>query len=93
MTAVELVTTLWARGIKLVASDDKLRYCPRDALTQNLLRELTARKEEVLALLRASVQTIECPGDNCVEPIVLIQGRGWCKNHKIAIVVHCQQQR
>ena len=53
MTALELLSVLNSKDIEIWADGDRLRYnAPEGALTPDLRKELTARKSEILALLR-----------------------------------------
>jgi hypothetical protein len=87
VTTNELVVTLDARGVRLRAKGDgKLRYCPRDAVSEELLRELAVNKEEILTLYaRGKVEVITCPSDDCDERIVLVNGQGYCNRNNMAI--------
>lgn len=52
MTATQLIETLSASGVRLSASDGKLKVdAPADVLTAELKTELAAHKAELLALL------------------------------------------
>lgn len=54
MTPAELVGSLHRRGILLVpAGDGRLRYRPREALTEAERAVLVRRRDEILALLEA----------------------------------------
>ena len=53
MTTVALLAYLHSLDVELWAEGDRLRYSmPKGVLTPVLRAELTARKEEILALLR-----------------------------------------
>jgi len=52
MSTAELLLDLGRVGIRLEADGERLRYCPRSALTPDLLDRLKAHKAELLALLR-----------------------------------------
>jgi len=52
MSAAELLLDLGRVGIRLEADGERLRYCPRSAMTPDLLGRLKAHKVELLALLR-----------------------------------------
>src|SRR5437879_1593986 len=54
MTACRLVATLRAKGIKLQAKGNRLLYCPRSAVTPELLSELVKKKAEILASIANS---------------------------------------
>ncbi|MEU6701231.1 amino acid adenylation domain-containing protein [Pseudonocardia sp. NPDC046786] len=59
MDVVELVAELRGRGATLWADGGSLRFrAPRGVLTTELRESLTARKEEVLALLRADEEPV-----------------------------------
>ena len=67
MSAAELLLDLGRLGIRLEAHGERLRYCPRSALTPDLLDRLKAHKAELLALLRPA------PAETQSIPI----GSGW----------------
>ena len=48
-----LLADLQQQGVHLEAHGDRLRYCPRSALTPELVERLKAHKVELLAALRA----------------------------------------
>jgi hypothetical protein len=52
MSAAELLSDLGRLGIRLEADGERLWYCPRSALTPELLGRLKAHKAELLAMLR-----------------------------------------
>lgn len=49
--ALDLLATLRARGVKLIAAGDRLRWHPREALTPGEVEQLRACKPEVLQAL------------------------------------------
>jgi len=51
MSAVELMAKLQSAGIKLQVRGNKLRYCPRWAVSPALRLQLIRRKEEILSYL------------------------------------------
>ena len=51
MSAVELMAKLQSAGIKLQVRGNKLRYCPRWAVSPALRLQLARRKEEILSYL------------------------------------------
>jgi len=91
MTTIELLATLQAQGVKLEAHGDKLRYCPSGVIAGETLRELAAHKEEILAILkRGKVEVITCPGDDCDQRVLLVNGVGRCHQHNMSISVHAK---
>jgi len=52
MSAAELLLDLGRLGIRLEADGERLRYCPRSALTPDVLGRLKAHKADLLAILR-----------------------------------------
>lgn len=88
MTALELVGELHARGIRLEADGDRLRYYPASALTLDLHEALVERKAELLTMLsKGTVKTISCPGDNCGADVVVIDNQGYCPMHRMTITI------
>ncbi|HEX8116883.1 MAG TPA: condensation domain-containing protein, partial [Pyrinomonadaceae bacterium] len=62
MTIDEFVSHMRSLDVKLWAEDGRLRYsAPQGVLTEELLGQLAARKQEVIAFLRSSEQS---PGTN-----------------------------
>ena len=57
MNAAELLAELTRLDIRLVAHGDRLRYCPRSAVTPHLAALLKAHKAEVLEILLAVERT------------------------------------
>ena len=51
--AAELWNELTALGVTLAADGARLRFCPRDAVTGDLLARLRTHKAELLAMLQA----------------------------------------
>lgn len=51
MSVTDLLADVARLGIKLEAHGDRLRYCPRSAVTPELIEHLTAHKAELLAML------------------------------------------
>ncbi len=49
--ALDLLNTLWARGVELAAVGDRLRFRPAQALTREEIEQLRACKGELLRLL------------------------------------------
>jgi len=49
-----LLAELVRRGIKLYARGNRLRYCPRSAMTPDLAERLKACKPQLLAILRSN---------------------------------------
>ena len=60
MSAAELLLDLGRLGIRLEADGERLRYCPRSALTPDLLARLKAYKIELLAMLRPAAELGTC---------------------------------
>ena len=57
MPVGNLLADLKARGVKLVAHGDRLRYYPRSAVTPDLLERIKIHKVELLALVRPGAAT------------------------------------
>lgn len=53
MTAMQVMGELQARGVKLEARGDRLRFHPQQAVTGKLREALVAHKAEILRLLAA----------------------------------------
>lgn len=60
MTALDLLATLQARGVELVAAGDRLRWRPREALTPVEVERLRDHKAQLLRLL-AEPKTADSP--------------------------------
>jgi hypothetical protein len=58
MTAVELVTTLQARGVELVPAGARLRFRPGEAVSAEEREALRQYKAEILALLALDPVTL-----------------------------------
>ena len=54
---MQLLADLRRRGIKLEIHEDRLRYSPRSAVTNDLLEELRVHKPCLMALLRAGAES------------------------------------
>jgi hypothetical protein len=52
MTTARLRTDLHALGVTLAADGDRLRFCPRDKVTPELLQRLRTHKAELLGMLQ-----------------------------------------
>ena len=57
MSAAELLADVARLGIKLEPHGDRLRYCPRSAVTPDLAERLAAHKAELLAMLQTNAPT------------------------------------
>ena len=57
MSLAQLLLDLAARGIRLEASGDRLRFHPRSAVTPELIERLRDHKESLLAVLRGQEQS------------------------------------
>ena len=56
-STAELLADVARRGIKLEPHGDRLRYCPRSAVTPDLAERLAAHKAELLAMLQTNAPT------------------------------------
>jgi hypothetical protein len=58
MTAADLLADLRRRGVTLAAAGDRLRWCPREALSGEEREALARHKPELLAILAARVELL-----------------------------------
>jgi hypothetical protein len=52
MTTAELLATLHQRGVNLKVEGDRLRYCPRSAVTPELASQMKLHKNELMAAVQ-----------------------------------------
>ena len=87
MNAIELLQEVSARGVVIEPSGGRLRVdAPRGVITPELREALTSQKEELLRVLSTTlVETVPCPGDECNERLVLVDGVGYCKHYQMSV--------
>jgi hypothetical protein len=89
MTTTGLLVELNRRRCEVLTDgeDIVIRFNPSTHLPESLVAELRTRKEELLCLLAHKVEFINCPREDCVELIMLVDGQGYCKQHNMAIAI------
>jgi TubC N-terminal docking domain len=89
MNAEEVLLELRSRGAYIEVCDQRLRIeAPRGVITSELRQALVAHKSKLIASLADQCSTIvPCPGDGCSEMVRLKDGKGWCPNHRMSIIV------
>lgn len=89
MTAVDCLRELVVKGVELWVEGDDLRYrAPRGVLTFELRETASRYRQEIVAALNKGViKTIACPGDECDARVLLVNGQGYCPEHKMTVTV------
>jgi len=54
MTAADLILQLRSLGVKLVVNEQRLQFCPKSAVTPDLLAQLQEKRSELLAILASN---------------------------------------
>jgi hypothetical protein len=89
MTTTGLLIELNRRRCEVLTDGEDLviRYNPATHLPESLVSELRTRKEELLCLLAHKVEIINCPGNDCAERIMLIDGQGYCNRDNMTVAI------
>jgi tubulysin polyketide synthase-like protein len=89
IAAVEAIKELTGRGVFIWVEDERLKYRgPSGAIPPALAKSVRSHKQEIISLLlNRVVELIVCPGDECGALVLLVDGRGYCYRHNMAITI------
>ena len=89
MTATGLLIELNRRRCEVLTDgeDIVIRFNPATHLPESLVVELRKRKAELLCLLADKVEFIICPGSDCSEQVMLVDGQGYCSRHSMTVTI------
>lgn len=81
-----LVWDLYSRGILLEPDGNMLAVDPIEKLRPDEVDAIRRHKQEILSLFAAGrFQVALCPGDECDELLLVVDGESYCKRHQMAI--------